>query len=163
MLNNESLKGNKWKLKNFDDKLCLYLSQKYQIPYFLSKLLIIRNIDEDKIINYFKADIITNLPNPFLLIDMKKAALRLIEALNNNQKIGIIADYDVDGAASASVLYKFLINFTSNIVLKIPNRLIDGYGPNIKIMNEMLDENVNLVFTLDCGTTAFNIIDKKKI
>ena len=161
MFKNESLNGNIWKGKNFDEKICLYLSQKFQIPYLLSKLLTLRNINEDKINNYIEADIISNLPNPFLLKDMEKAALRLIDALTNNQKIGIIADYDVDGASSASVLYKFLINFTPNIILKIPNRLTDGYGPNINIMNEFLEDNVNLVFTLDCGTTAFNIIDHK--
>ena len=161
MFKNESINGNIWKVKNFDEKLCLYLSQKFQIPYLLSKLLTLRNIDEDKINNYIEADIISNLPNPFLLKDMKKSVLRLIDALKNNQKIGIIADYDVDGASSASVLYKFLINFTPNIFLKIPNRLEDGYGPNINIMNEMLENNVNIVFTLDCGTTAFNIIDHK--
>ena len=59
-------------------------------------------------------------------------------------------------------LFKFLQNFTSSIILKIPNRLIDGYGPNIKLMREMLDNKVDLLLTLDCGTTSLNIIDKEK-
>ena len=75
------------------------------------------------------------------------------------EMIGIIADYDVDGSTSASILYKFLNNFTNNHVCKIPNRLLEGYGPNVRLMNEMLNENTTLLFTLDCGTSAFNSID----
>ena len=90
---------------------------------------------------------------------MNKAVNRCIKALKNNEKIGIIADYDVDGSTSVSILYKFLKNFTSQIVCKIPNRLSEGYGPNLRLMNEMQDENVKLLFTLDCGTSSFNIID----
>ena len=88
---------------------------------------------------------------------MKKGIERCIEALKNNEKIGIIADYDVDGSTSASILYKFLNNFTNNLVCKI-NRLSEGYGPNVRLMNEMLNEK-KLLFTLDCGTSAFNSID----
>ena len=90
---------------------------------------------------------------------MKKGIERCIKAVKNNEKIGIIADYDVDGSTSASILYKFLNNFTNNIVCKIPHRLSEGYGPNIRLMNEMLNENITLLFTLDCGTSAFDSID----
>ncbi len=162
MFSSESIQKNKWSLKDFDERSCLYLSQKFQIPYFLSKLLTLRNINEYKINDYLDASLVKNLPNPFLLNDMEKAVSRLIEALKNNEKIGIIADYDVDGATSASILFKFLKNYTSNIVLKTPNRLMDGYGPNIRIMNEMLNINATLVFALDCGTTSFDIIDNEK-
>ena len=162
MLTSESLQNNKWKLKNFDERKCLFLSQKFKIPYLLAKLLSLRNINEENLKNYIEPDIITNFPNPFLLTDMEKAVFRVIESLKNNEKIGIVADYDVDGASAASILYKFLNNFTSNITLKIPDRLTEGYGPNNRIMDEMLNENINLVFTLDCGTTSTNIIDQKK-
>ena len=80
----------------------------------------------------------------------------------SNEKIGIIADYDVDGSTSAAILYKFLTNFTNQIILQIPNRLSEGYGPNLRIMDEMLSKNVNLIFTLDCGTSSFGIIDDDK-
>ena len=76
---------------------------------------------------------------------MKKGIERCIEALKNNEKIGIIADYDVDGSTSASILYKFLNNFTNNIVCKIPHRLSEGYGPNVRLMNEMLNEKITPV------------------
>ena len=56
-------------------------------------------------------------------------------------------------------MYKFLKTYSPNVTIKIPNRLSEGYGPNLRLMNEMLTEKVSLLFTLDCGTSAFDIID----
>ena len=97
---------------------------------------------------------------------MDIAIKRVAEAILKNQKIGIIADYDVDGSTSASILFKFLKHYNASIILRIPNRLQDGYGPNIKLMREMLSEDVDLLFTLDCGTTANQsliIVNLKKL
>ena len=157
-----SLSNRKWRIKNFDERNVIFLSQKYNLTYIVSKLLSIRGIDDESVLTFLNPDIKNDLPNPDSLKDINKAAERVIEAIKKNHKIGIIADYDVDGSTSASILYKFLRNFTSAIIIKIPNRLIDGYGPNIKIMNEMLDNKVDLLFTLDCGTTANAIIDNEK-
>ncbi len=158
----KSLLGNIWQINNVDERLVLSSSQKNDISPFLAKLLLLRNIDEKLVSNFLLPDFKNNLPDPFLLNDMKKSVDRVIHALKNNEKIGIIADYDVDGSTSASILYKFLEKFSKKIIVKIPNRLIEGYGPNIRIMDEMLAKDVKLIFTLDCGTTAFNIIDNKK-
>ena len=158
----KSLLGNIWQINNVDERLVLSSSQKNDISPFLAKLLLLRNIDENLVTNFLLPDFKNNLPDPFLLNDMKKSVDRVIYALKNEERIGIIADYDVDGSTSASILYKFLEKFSKKIIVKIPNRLIEGYGPNIRIMDEMLAEDVKLIFTLDCGTTAFNIIDNKK-
>ena len=157
-----SLLNRRWKLKKFDEREAIYLSQKFQLKYILGKLLSIRNINENTVENFLNQNINNDIPNPNKLKDIDIASKRVIHAIQKKQKIGIIADYDVDGATSASILYKFLKNFTSSIILKIPNRLIDGYGPNIKLMNEMLNKKVELLFTLDCGTTSNGIIDNKK-
>ena len=159
---NKSLLGNIWQINNVDERLVLSSSQKNDISPLLTKLLLLRNIDENLVSNFLLPDFKNNLPDPFLLNDMKKSVDRVIYALKNEERIGIIADYDVDGSTSASILYKFLDKFSKKIIVKIPNRLIEGYGPNIRIMDEMLAEDVKLIFTLDCGTTAFNIIDNKK-
>tara|TARA_B100000963_G_scaffold359785_2_gene388181 strand:+ start:458 stop:2203 length:1746 start_codon:yes stop_codon:yes gene_type:complete len=156
---NRSLSNKVWKEKIIDQNKIDKLSQKKSITEIFSKLLIARGVDEYNLDQFLKPDIISDLPNPFDLKDMKNGVDRCLLALQNNEKIGIIADYDVDGSTSASILYKFLNNFTSNIICKIPNRLSEGYGPNYRLMKEMLDENVKLLFTLDCGTSAFNTID----
>ena len=159
MITKKSLSDSIWKEKIIDENIVKSLAQKKSISEIFSKLLISRNVNEDNFNNFIKPDIFSNIPNPFDLRDMNKAVNRCIDSLKKNQKIGIIADYDVDGSTSVSILYKFLKNFTSQIVCKIPNRLSEGYGPNSRLMNEMQDENVKLLFTLDCGTSSFNILD----
>ena len=158
----KSLLSRRWKLKNFDERNTLYLSQKFNLKYIVAKLLSIRGIDHDSVESFIKPNINLDIPNPSKLKDIDKAATRIIEAIEKKQRIGIIADYDVDGSTSASILYKFLKIFTHSIFLKTPNRLVDGYGPNIKLMKEMLNNNIDLLFTLDCGTTSNDIIDNQE-
>ena len=158
----KSLLSRRWKLKDFNERDVVYLSQKFNLKYIIAKLLSIRGIDHNLAETFLNPNIHQDIPNPSRLKDIDKAASRVIEAIQKKQKIGIIADYDVDGSTSASILYKFLKNFTSSIILKIPNRLVDGYGPNLKLMKEMLNSNIDLLFTLDCGTTSNDIIDNKE-
>ena len=156
---NKSLSRKTWREIKTDPIKIEKLSQLKSISQIFSKLLIARGINENNFDQYMNPDISSDIPNPYELKDMKKGVYRCIKALKNNEKIGIIADYDVDGSTSASILFNFLNNFTSNLVCKIPNRLSEGYGPNTRLMKEMLSENVKLLFTLDCGTSAFNTID----
>ena len=94
---------------------------------------------------------------------MKSAVERSVKAINNNEKIGILADYDVDGSTSAAILYNFLKSLNQNIFIKVPNRLEEGYGPNTRILDEFLSQEISIVFLLDCGTTAFDVLSKKNI
>ncbi len=155
----KSLSNKIWKEKIADQSKIQKLAQQKSITETFSKLLVSRGINESNLDQFLQSDITLDFPNPFELKDMKKAVTRCIEALSNDEKIGIIADYDVDGSTSASILYKFLSNFTSNIIFKTPNRLTEGYGPNFRLMNVMLEEKVKLLFTLDCGTSSLDIID----
>ena len=157
-----SLLNKKWKLIDYDERNALYLSQKFELPLIVGKLLSIRKIKEENIDFFLNPNINQHIPNPSKIKDMALATERVVEAIKKNQKIGIIADYDVDGSTSASILYKFLKNYNSSITLKIPNRLVDGYGPNLKLMREMQLQNIDLLFTLDCGTTSNNIIDNEE-
>ena len=157
-----SLLNKKWKLIDYDERNASYLSQKFELPLIVGKLLSIRKIKEENIDFFLNPNINQHIPNPSKIKDMSLATERVVEAIKKNQKIGIIADYDVDGSTSASILYKFLKNYNSSITLKIPNRLVDGYGPNLKLMREMQLQNIDLLFTLDCGTTSNNIIDNEE-
>ena len=160
--NRKSLLSRRWKLNNFDERDVIYFSQKYNLKYIVAKLLSIRGVDKDYIESFIKPNLSIDIPNPSKLKDIEKAVTRVIQSIENKERIGIIADYDVDGSTSASILFKFLKNFTSSIILKIPNRLVDGYGPNIKLMKQMLENKVDLLITLDCGTTSNEIIDNQE-
>ena len=161
IFNQKSLLNRRWKLKKFEERNAIYLSQRFNYKFIVAKLLSIRGIHSESVENFINPSINDNIPNPNNLKDIDTASRRVIEAIQKKQKIGIIADYDVDGSTSASILFKFLKHFIPSIILKIPNRLVDGYGPNIKLMKEMLDNKVDLVFTLDCGTNSKGIIDNK--
>ena len=162
MYKKKSVLNNFWQLLPIEERLYLSSSQKNNINPLLAKLILLRGVDDGSIDQYLKPSIKDDLPNPFLLKDMEKGINRIILAIKKKEIIGIIADYDVDGSTSCSILYKFLKNFSNKIIIKIPDRLKEGYGPNIRIMDQMLSENVNVIFSLDCGTSAFNIIDNDK-
>ncbi len=162
MYKNKSILSSKWILKEIDERKALYIAQKNNLSIFLSKLISLLEIDEEYISQFLNPNISDILPDPFILKDMKKAVERTIIAIREKQKIGILADYDVDGSASTAILYKFLIKFNLDIVIKIPERLTEGYGPNTRILNEFSKEKVNLLFTLDCGTSAHNTFNNKK-
>ena len=101
MNNEKSLSDKIWEEKQIDLKRIQSLSQKKSISEIFSKLLISRGVFVKNYDNYINPNILNNLPDPFELKDMKKGIQRCIEALKKNEKIGIIADYDVDGSTSA--------------------------------------------------------------
>ena len=156
---NNSLLNKKWKIKNFNERDTLMISQKYEVSPILAKLLSLRFDNEVDIKNFLNFDFHNNIPDPFTLKDMDKTVQRTIKAIIEKQNIGIIADYDVDGSTSASILFKFLKYCGCKVNIKIPNRLFEGYGPNKRIMNEFYTEKTDLIFSLDCGTNSFGIID----
>ena len=145
-----------------DERKILYISQKYNYSNFLSKLIASLDILEEEIDGFLNPDITNDIPNPFNLKDMDKTISRTIQAIKKNEKIGILGDYDVDGSTSSAILFNFFQFFNINVSIKVPNKLTEGYGPNERIMDEFLKENVSIVYTLDCGTTSFSTLNNIK-
>ena len=162
MYSTTSILGNIWKLKEVDERESLMLAQRHNLSLIVAKLLNTRNISNDQVDLFLNPEILDNLPDPFILKDMLKSIKRIADTISKNKLIGIISDYDVDGSTSAAILCKFFKSINQKFILKIPNRLKDGYGPNEEILDEMLQHNIDLLLTLDCGTTSFNILDKNK-
>ena len=158
----DSFLGEKWYKKNLDERESLLISQRHEISLILSNLLSLRDLKEDEIDNYLFPNLLKNLPDPNNFIDMNKSLERTYKAMQNNEKIAIIADYDVDGSTSAAIMYKFFKEINIELLLEIPNRLDEGYGPNKKIMNKLKKQNTNLLFTLDCGTNSFEVLNDKE-
>ena len=135
MYPHKSLLKNKWKIKNCDERNSIKISQRHNLSLILGKLLTLRNIKDEQVQNFLNPIFKNHIPNPFELKDMNKSINRTIKNIINKKKIGIIADYDVDGSTSAALLYNLLSFFKCSISLKIPDRLNEGYGPNKRIMN----------------------------
>ena len=158
----DSFLGEKWHKKNLDERESLLISQRHEISLILSNLLSLRDLKEGEIENYLFPDLLQNLPDPNNFIDMNKSLERTYKAIQNSEKIAIIADYDVDGSTSAAIMHKFFKEINIEVLLEIPNRLDEGYGPNKKIMNKLKNQNTNLLFTLDCGTNSFEVLNDKE-
>lgn len=102
------------------------------------------------------------LHNPYLMKDMKPAVNRIIQAIQNNEKIGILGDYDCDGVTSTSVLVQVLTELGADVVYFVPDRQLDGYGVNKRGIDFMQDNNVVLCITCDTGITAVEQVDDMK-
>ncbi len=156
-----SLNNYRWQLPIFDERLITTIIQKYDLPDVIAKIISTRNIPFDEIQNYLNPQLKTLMPSPFIMKDMDRAVTRMVKAIYNNESIGIFGDYDVDGATSTSVLYRFLYDIgLRNIFIHIPDRQQEGYGVNKQGLKELKDKGVSLVVSVDCGITGFAAIDE---
>jgi len=153
----------RWKIiDSTDEKAVLALADSLTISSVLAKLLIQRNIT-----NFFEAKkffrpSIEDIHDPYLMDGMKDAALRVIDAITNNEKICVYGDYDVDGTCSASLLYMFLKELGANVEVYIPNRLDEGYGISLESIDKFKEKKINLLISVDCGITAVEEIEYAK-
>lgn len=144
-----------WTLKDPPDKSSvLALADSLNISTVLAELLIFRDVT-----NFFEAKkyfrpALESVHDPNLMHDMEKAAARVIDAITNNEKITIYGDYDVDGTCSASLMYLFLKELDANVRVYIPQRLTEGYGLSRAGIDQVKNEKVDLIISVDCGITA---------
>jgi single-stranded-DNA-specific exonuclease len=161
-MSSASVSGKNWILKKFNEEDVLYLKNNYYLSETVSRLLAIRKIKKQEIQTYLKPSIKNILPNPFVLKDMESATKRTVEAIFKKEKIGIFGDYDVDGATSTALLGQYFKKIGHEFEIYIPDRKNEGYGPSKEGFKKLIDKNVKLIFTVDCGTLSFEPIDFAK-
>ena len=154
----KSLTGFMWEVATPDDFLVQTLEQKAGFSNLLARLMVEREITPDTVNTFLNPTLKNDLPNPNTLKDMEKAASRLAQAIIKGEPVGLMGDYDVDGATSTATLKMFLESCGTKVFAFIPDRE-DGYGPNAKKMAEYKEKGCSVVVTLDCGTTAYAAID----
>lgn len=101
------------------------------------------------------------LPDPRSLRDMQTASARFLEAVTKRQRIAVFADYDVDGGSSAALLIVWLRGMGLKSTLYIPDRIDEGYGPNVPAMTQLAAAH-DLVICVDCGTLSHEAIEAAK-
>lgn len=143
-----------WQYYEFNDELVEQISNKFNINKLLAQILINKGIIEEKEIEIFLNPKRNNFYDPFLMPDMEKAINRIINAIQDKEKILIYGDYDVDGITSTTVLKKFLEERGANPEYHIPNRLKEGYGLNKYAIEEIAKNGTQLMITVDCGISA---------
>ena len=94
------------------------------------------------------------MPDPYVLKDMEKAAQIIADAVENNQKIAIYGDYDVDGITSTAVFVKYLRGLGVDVVWHLPTREGEGYGLNNDAIKDIAESGAKLLVTVDCGISG---------
>jgi len=133
------------------------IATKYNIDKAVARIIVNRDVELKDIDEYLNPDI-NKLNDPYLLMDVTKAADIAWNAIDEGKKIRIIGDYDVDGVMATYVLLKGLHNLGANADYQIPHRVEDGYGLNANIINHAIEDKVNLIITCDNGVSAIDEI-----
>jgi len=145
----------RWVLKKQADTVEVErLSKELKVNKIIAALLIQRGIhNSEQAESFFNPDL-KALHDPFLMKDMNIAIERIERAINNNEKILVFGDYDVDGTTAVAVVLSFFKKFYSEIDYYIPDRYDEGYGISIKGIDFAAENNFKLIISVDCGIKA---------
>lgn len=149
----------KWQICETDKEKVNELKSKYNISELLATILVNKNITTQKEINEFLNPTRNDFFDPFLMNDMDIAIKRIKKAIENQEKVIIYGDYDVDGITSITVLKSFLKDVGLDVDYYIPNRLEEGYGLNKNAIDEIAKKEYKLMITVDCGISAIEEVD----
>jgi single-stranded-DNA-specific exonuclease len=134
--------------------VALAIAQTHGLTDVLARVLAGRGVgihDTEGFLNPRLRDL---LPDPNVLTDMDKAASRLADSVMRREKVAIFGDYDVDGACSASLLAEYLRACGVSYLIHIPDRITEGYGPNVDAIRGLKERGADILVTVDCGTAS---------
>ncbi len=154
-MNYKSVTGKNWLFKQYEEKYSKKISETFHLNEILSKIISIRKIQLDQIENFINPTIKKNITNPNSIKDMDIATTITIAHIENKNVIGIFGDYDVDGATSTAILAKYFKQIKQPFELLIPDRIKDGYGPNKKGFDYLINKGSKLIISADCGTSSY--------
>ena len=135
------------------DRLTEAMMQQTGLPQALARLLVARGVPPEEAGRFLEPQLRDLLPDPRGLRDMATAATRFLKAVKGRERIAVFADYDVDGGASAALLITWLRAMGQRATLYIPDRIDEGYGPNVPAM-QALGAAHDLILCVDCGTLS---------
>lgn len=143
-----------WIYEEADEAIIENLQDALQIHPIFCKLLAQRGIETYEAAKLFFRPELTHLHDPFLMLGMEKAVLRLEKAIENQEKILLYGDYDVDGTTSVALMYSFLKKHHQQLEYYIPHRYKEGYGISYQGIDYAAENDFTLVIAMDCGITA---------
>ncbi len=158
----QSLTGRRWIGPTVDeDRAAEAIAQTTRLPLALCITLAKRGVAPQDAARYLAPALRDLLPDPLALKDMGLAARRFLQAVKAGQRIAIFADYDVDGGSSAALLLVWLRAMGGRATLYIPDRIDEGYGPNVPAMQALAAQH-DLIICVDCGTLSHEPIAAAK-
>ncbi len=142
-----------------DYRLVEKLSQSFDFPAIVVKILINRGLDSADKIDSFVNPKMEDLSDPFKLPDMDKAVERIVDALRANERIMVYGDYDVDGITASSLMFLVLNKLGAQVSYYLPNRLVEGYGLSEEGILEAEKKGATLIVSVDTGVTAVDEVE----
>lgn len=142
--------------------LALAIAQRHQLPEMLARVIAGRGVDVDAVASFLDPTIRNLMPDPATITQMDAAARRLADAVERNETVAIFGDYDVDGATSSALLAWHLRHCGLDPLIHIPDRIFEGYGPNVEAVRALADKGATLLVTVDCGTTSLEPLAEAK-
>ena len=128
------------------------------MPEIVARLLSSRSVTPEQAEIFLNPRLSRDFPDPFRMQDMEDAAMMVADAVIAGRKMALFADFDVDGATSTAILVRFFRHCGVDLPFYIPDRLAEGYGPNIDALKKLKAGGAELVLMADCGTTAFDVV-----
>jgi single-stranded-DNA-specific exonuclease len=155
-----SASGRAWRprLDERGNARALAIAQRHETPELLARVLAGRGVEVEAVEAFLDPTVKRLLPDPYVLTAMEPAAARVADAAVHGEKVAIFGDYDVDGATSSALLARFLRAAGLDPLIHIPDRIFEGYGPNVEAIRSLAERGTTLLITVDCGTTSLEPI-----
>jgi single-stranded-DNA-specific exonuclease len=153
-----SLSGRRWVWREAETRIGQAVAQRLAVPEIVGRLIAARGIDAEGAANFLSPTLRALMPDPSSMIDMDRAAARLAEAVRRRETVGVLGDYDVDGACSGAIISLPLRQLGCTTLPHVPDRLAEGYGPNAAALASLADRGATLIVCVDCGTAAAEIL-----
>jgi single-stranded-DNA-specific exonuclease len=136
------------------------LARELGIPHVVAHLLVLRGLDDPEAADRFLHPSLRQLHDPFLMADMQTAVRRLRRAIENQEKILIYGDYDVDGTMAVVVLLTALRAAGARVETHIPHRLREGYGMRLPVVEQAAANGCKIVISVDTGVREHEVIGR---
>jgi single-stranded-DNA-specific exonuclease len=134
--------------------------ERHDVNGVLARVLAGRGVDPDEALAFLDPSLKSLMPDPSRFTDMDAAAARIADAVMRGERIALFGDYDVDGATSVALVTRWLRALGVDPLIHIPDRLIEGYGPNDDAIAALKGQGARLLVTLDCGSTSLDILGR---
>lgn len=153
-----SVMQSRWLLPATDDAVIERIAREHALPEIIARLIHGRKIPHETIDRFLNPRLAQHFPDPLSLAGMADAADWLADAITARKSIAIFGDFDVDGATSTAIMVRFLRHYGIEPPIYIPDRLKEGYGPNVAALAALKEKGAEIVILVDCGITAFDVI-----
>jgi single-stranded-DNA-specific exonuclease len=153
-----SIGGRRWRARPASELMVREIARRMDLNEPLARALASRGITADTAENYLRPTLKALFPDPSSFLGMDEAARVLIDAFENDTKVIVFADYDVDGASSAAQLVRWWRAMGRELPIYVPDRITEGYGPSPAAFRHLREAGYELVVTVDCGAAAYDAL-----